>query len=93
LRSLAALSDDLATAIIELAASGKTVRLKLSRIEALKALARRLGLFGGGLMLVLLGLVAICAAILGASWAIFDTLKFDVAGVTSWRLSFLRHSH
>jgi phage terminase small subunit len=43
--SLKTLSDDLAAAIVELAVSGKTVRLKLSRIEALKALARHLGLF------------------------------------------------
>jgi len=43
--SLKTLSDDLAAAIVELSVNGKTVRLKLSRIEALKALARHLGLF------------------------------------------------
>ncbi len=43
--SLKSLSDDLAAAIVELSVNGKTVRLKLSRIEALKALARHLGLF------------------------------------------------
>jgi phage terminase small subunit len=45
-KSLASLSDDLAAAVVELSAKNKTVRLKLhSRIEALKALARHLGLF------------------------------------------------
>jgi phage terminase small subunit len=43
--SLKSLSDDLAAAIVELSVNGKMVRLKLSRIEALKALARHLGLF------------------------------------------------
>jgi phage terminase small subunit len=43
--SLKSLSDDLAAAIVELSVNGKTVRLKLSRIEALKTLARHLGLF------------------------------------------------
>jgi phage terminase small subunit len=46
LKSLAALSDDLAAAVVELSASKKGVRLRLqNRIEALNALARHLGLF------------------------------------------------
>jgi phage terminase small subunit len=45
LTSLKSFSDDLAAAIVELSVNGKTVRLKLSRIEALKTLARHLGLF------------------------------------------------
>jgi phage terminase small subunit len=45
-KSLAALSDDLAAAVVELSANGKGMRLKLqNRIEALNALARHLGLF------------------------------------------------
>jgi phage terminase small subunit len=45
-KSLAALSDDLAAAVVELSANGKDVRLRLqNRIEALNALARHLGLF------------------------------------------------
>jgi len=43
--SLKCLSDDLAAAIVELSVNGKTVRLKVSRMKALKALARHLGLF------------------------------------------------
>lgn len=45
-KSLAALSDDLAAAVVELSASDKGMRLRLqNRIEALNALARHLGLF------------------------------------------------
>src|SRR5690348_5094416 len=45
-KSLAALSDDLAAAVVELSANDKGVRLRLqNRIEALNALARHLGLF------------------------------------------------
>ena len=45
-KSLAALSDDLAAAVVEVSTHGKGVRLRLqNRIEALNALARHLGLF------------------------------------------------
>ena len=45
-KSLAALSDDLAAAVVELSASDKGMRLRLqNRIEALNALARHLRLF------------------------------------------------
>jgi phage terminase small subunit len=45
-KSLAALNDDLAAAVVELSANDKGLRLRLqNRIEALNALARHLGLF------------------------------------------------
>ena len=45
-KSLATMSDDLAAAVVELSTNDKGMRLRLqSRIEALNALARHLGLF------------------------------------------------
>lgn len=45
-KSLGALNDDLAAAVVELSANDKGMRLRLqNRIEALNALARHLGLF------------------------------------------------